>query len=340
MNAALQSNLTNLQLANYVILVIISAIGYDYVLTLSREIEYIWSKPWTFVSTLFVIVRYLGLYGFIIDSIQGTSFLPGPANLCLVLNIATQWTLLLYAFAADLLMILHVWAMHNRSKIVISALLASYTVTIVLSIIACIVTSSPKSWTVTVIPVLDVSFCELEMVSSDWSKVSSITQLIHVTALCALVVIQFAKQSIQMYRAIKQWRLGPFVNLLVVEGVVYFFVMLSWNLMNVLELYPWGKVLKVGPQSVVPTILHVVPLSTLIPRFVLNMRELYARSVRGGHTIDTGFGFSTLGSHGVICSSIAFADFGEEEKEGLEHSELDVSMKNSTSSSEQTLSRH
>ncbi|KAN0092754.1 hypothetical protein V8E55_003538 [Tylopilus felleus] len=41
--------------------VIITVVGYDYFLTLSQEIDYVWLRPWTWVSTLFVIVRYVGL---------------------------------------------------------------------------------------------------------------------------------------------------------------------------------------------------------------------------------------------------------------------------------------
>ncbi|KAF8553300.1 hypothetical protein OG21DRAFT_1261554 [Imleria badia] len=61
MSSALQSALTSLQQSNYTTLAVLTAVGYDYVLTFPNEIEYIWSKRWTWVSTLFVLVRYLGL---------------------------------------------------------------------------------------------------------------------------------------------------------------------------------------------------------------------------------------------------------------------------------------
>ncbi|KAN0092676.1 hypothetical protein V8E55_003460 [Tylopilus felleus] len=82
MSSALQSVLTSLQQNNCVTLAVLTAVGYDYVLTFSDEIEYIWTKPWTWVSTLFVMVRYAGLYTLVIDSLVGSSFLPGPAKVC------------------------------------------------------------------------------------------------------------------------------------------------------------------------------------------------------------------------------------------------------------------
>ncbi|KAF8545985.1 hypothetical protein OG21DRAFT_1518414, partial [Imleria badia] len=56
MSSALQSALTNLQQNNYLSLAMLVAAAYDYVLTFSDEIEYIWTKPWTWVSTLFILV--------------------------------------------------------------------------------------------------------------------------------------------------------------------------------------------------------------------------------------------------------------------------------------------
>ncbi|KAF8135141.1 hypothetical protein EV363DRAFT_1160330 [Boletus edulis] len=51
---------------------------------------------------------------------------------------------------------------------------------------------------------------------------------------------------------------------------------------------------------------------TLIPRFVLSLRELYARDVRRGSGIDTGFGLSLSSSD----AGIVFA--GDEQNEELE----------------------
>ncbi|KAI9570974.1 hypothetical protein HD554DRAFT_2080217 [Boletus coccyginus] len=56
-------------------LAVITAVGYDYILTFSNEIEYIWNKPWTWASMLFVFIRYLGLYS------AKSSFLPGSQKM-------------------------------------------------------------------------------------------------------------------------------------------------------------------------------------------------------------------------------------------------------------------
>ena len=69
-----------------------------------------------------------------------------------------------------------------------------------------------------------------------------------------------------------------------------------------------------GWQLVLLVILEYVPIYTLTPRFILNMRELYARDSRGRREgqIDTGFGLSTPVPDGTM---MVFAD--AEQNEGL-----------------------
>ena len=56
---------------------------------------------------------------------------------------------------------------------------------------------------------------------------------------------------------------------------------------------------------------------TLTPRFILNIRELYARDARSifGEGIDSGFGLSSFG-HGAGGTVIIFADV--EQRDGSE----------------------
>lgn len=92
--------------------------------------------------------------------------------------------------------------------------------------------------------------------------------------------------------------------------------MLGWNIIN--TLYAWGNFSLVGWQIIFVGFIETVPIATMTPRFVLNVRELYARNVRGkrGNGIDSGFGLSTLTGHGSSRSMMVFADSGR--NEGLE----------------------
>ena len=82
-----------------------------------------------------------------------------------------------------------------------------------------------------------------------------------------------------------------------------------FNLMNMLAAL--GKFPTGGWQLILALILNYVPIFALTPRFILSIRELYARDIEGrrGEGIDSGFGLS-LSSQGsqVNGISIVFAD--------------------------------
>lgn len=65
-------------------------------------------------------------------------------------------------------------------------------------------------------------------------------------------------------------------------------------------------------------VIQYIPLFTLVPQFILNLWELYARDLRGrcGGEIDTGFGLTSQFTRHVAPSTIGFAD--AELEEGLE----------------------
>lgn len=63
----------------------------------------------------------------------------------------------------------------------------------------------------------------------------------------------------------------------------------------------------------IPYALSGIIVITLSPRFIMNIRELHARDIRGGHrnNIDSGFGFSTLSGRAGNMSEIMFAEIGQ-----------------------------
>ena len=175
-----------------------------------------------------------------------------------------------------------------------------------------------------------------------WSDIANISQMTHGTAMCILVIIQFVKQSLQMYRVTKQWHINRYMNLLATQGLIYFsayvhhafmslcplfhqksvdlmvtfsFRNFLFDIINVLanfRLLPSG-----GWQFLLLLLVQYVPMFVLTPRFVLSIRELYARDVRRrGFGIDTGFGLeSSDGRSGAIMTELVFADF--EQNDGL-----------------------
>jgi hypothetical protein len=313
MSSVLQSTLTSLQQNNYVSVAILSAVGYDYVLTFFDEIEYIWTKPWTWVSTLFILARYVGYYDVAINCILGSSLMPGHLMICKIIYVIAEWTSILFICAADLVMILRVWAMYNRSRLLLRALLILLSLEVIFFILNARVGVNPEN--VVTVQILDFSICTVPYsLWPAWVYVAFILQITHGVTTCILVTIEFVRQSLQMYQVTKQWQLNRYMSLLVKQAVLYFFVTLLYDVLNVLAA-------TVITSSVAWQYLLVyVPMFTLTPRFILSIRRLYARDVHGrrGEGIDTGFGLSSSG-RGAAGGSIVFADVEQnEDLEGIE----------------------
>ena len=69
-----------------------------------------------------------------------------------------------------------------------------------------------------------------------------------------------------------------------------------------------------------------IPIFTLVPRFMLNLRELYARDLRGrrGSEIDTAFGLTLASTHCAVTSANMFPDAGQNEGEEIQIEEREI----------------
>ena len=73
------------------------------------------------------------------------------------------------------------------------------------------------------IQLLDFSLCVVQPNTFVWTKVFGIAQIILSGTTCVLAVIQFMRQSFQMYRVTKQWQLNRYMRLMTEQGILYFF---------------------------------------------------------------------------------------------------------------------
>ena len=60
--------------------------------------------------------------------------------------------------------------------------------------------------------------------------------------------------------------------------------------------------LSINGWGILLLVVEWIPISTLVPRFILNLRELYACDLQGrrGSNIDTAFGLTSASSHGLF----------------------------------------
>jgi len=166
--------------------------------------------------------------------------------------------------------------------------------------------------------------------------------------LLILTLIPTLKQSVDMYRATKQWQLNKYMQLLMRDGVLYFLVYVSLfptpqspsipsillpilllstctetNHLNIFSC-AFRYTLSIISSAVVQNFLKIsstwqvilillcyTTIFPIMPRFFISMRELYDRDTHAcWQGVDTGFGvFSQpIACENVAVSAIAFED--------------------------------
>jgi len=315
MSSDLQSTLQSIQLGNYASVMVFTAVGYDYFLTFSREINYVWCRPWSWVSTMFILVRYLGLCWAILNALDFSSF-TADLKICTVNYLASAWLFLLFLAAADLVMILRVYAMWDQSKMILRVLLSIYVPEVVIAFIFTGIYGNPSAYfSVTIIQLPQFTHCNY---SYDppvplWSYLSP--NFFLGLALLILAVTQTLKQSFYMYKVTKTWQPNQYMKLLVRDGIIYFLV-------NVIFDVPFfvsgiGGTLNASMQFL--ALLVCILLCSMMPRFIISVRELYDHDTCRQQGIDTGFGISSqLDGHNAAVSAIAFADVTPGEDQVME----------------------
>ena len=155
-------------------------------------------------------------------------------------------------------MVLRVYAMWNRSKWIMCLLLLIYVPRVIVSLIFAGVNDSgisgmfqmdftchanliqvslyllPPFSPVTIAQVLDFSLCD-----TSWSYPSSsvsyeqIPQFVLEAMLVVLAITQTLKQSIDMYKATKQWQPNRYMGRLVGDGILYFLAYVSLSFVSI-----------------------------------------------------------------------------------------------------------
>ncbi|KAI9567635.1 hypothetical protein HD554DRAFT_2105489, partial [Boletus coccyginus] len=252
-------------------------------LTFSSEV--LFKRRWTWVSSAFLLVRYVGLISLF--------FVPGPLWVRLfhqgkAFYYLAIWTGFLFTCAADLVMIFRVYALYGRSKKILAFLLFIYSGEVVATAIAGVVYTIPGNASMTIPPAPYPSVCELQYASWNWGRYSVIPQVVLQGVMCLLAIYQSLKQSLHLYKATKRWQFNQYFQLLVNQGLLYFLInFLHATITEGLFSIKFGQIFGLVSSS---TLLALI--FALNPRFILSIRELYDRTV-----VDTGFGM--LSGHGV-----------------------------------------
>jgi len=162
-----------------------------------------------------------------LHSVPGSTYVPGPIDLCIVLFAIGDWGFFLFLAAADYVMILRVYAMWNRSKTIFGLLLFIYVPQVLVNVVWELVYARPGgTLSVTVDQVLNYKSCTYSTTAPP-GMYRTIPRFVLGSALLILAVIPTLTHSVEMHKLTKRWHTNRPMMLLVKEGSAYFIVYVS-----------------------------------------------------------------------------------------------------------------
>lgn len=139
--------------------VTITLITYDYILLLEKEIKYVWKRPWTPMSCLYLVVRYLGLVLALLWGCWG-GLLYMPESPCYGLAVFMEWGYSAYSCIAEGILIWRLYAVYNCSKLLLRVLLGLFIPVVVVTIATDVfLYSRPEVFSVQEIMTANAKYC-------------------------------------------------------------------------------------------------------------------------------------------------------------------------------------
>ncbi|KAF8438412.1 hypothetical protein L210DRAFT_3543810 [Boletus edulis BED1] len=224
-------------------------------------------------------------------------------------------------------MILRVYAMWSRSKKILYILLFIYVPQAILSFIFTGIYDNPTTYlSVVSSRVVNFSVCTGSFIHVPLAAHVSdgILRFLLSIVLFILAAVQTVKQSVEMYRAAKQWQPNKYMQRLMADGILYFLVYVFYNITVIFRATPTTKSTSVLFLS---TLSYTVVISAM-PRFIINIRELYLCDLRDRREgMDSGFGISSqpVSGDNAVMSTLVFThvNSGQEESQEVEDDACD-----------------
>lgn len=120
--SGLEESLYALDWNNSISVAIITLISYEYMLQFEKEVTFVWQRQWSIMTYMYLVVRYFGISIAMTCACWGGLFYI-PETPCYAMFLFFQWGFSIYFCLAELILILRLYALYNRSKPILYVLL-------------------------------------------------------------------------------------------------------------------------------------------------------------------------------------------------------------------------
>ncbi|KAG6375237.1 hypothetical protein JVT61DRAFT_3451 [Boletus reticuloceps] len=262
-----------IQLANWCDAAAVALVCYDSILMFQREVEYVWRRRWSFMSTFYVIVRYLGIA-------LALNFWAFNANISMApsVSVAVDRFANFGAFVdevvGNMIMAMRVYAMYLGSKIILVILVVMILTRIGLGLAVVVVILGPQSGisaTEHIVSGIYVCGIYINTTTSSLAFAWDILTIVIDSLFFFLAVGRFIKHALDMRRMLHEWKVSDLMGVLVRDSIVYFFLNLLVTILLMISVWGPGNSSYFG----IVTAYTQNEASVLIPRLVISFRENY-----------------------------------------------------------------
>lgn len=255
---------------NNVSVAAIALISYEYLLLLDKEVEYVWKRPWSLMSCLYLVVRYLGLFLAMVCACWG-GLLYMPESPCYDLIVLIEWGFSVYFCFAEIILIWRLYALCNQSKLVLHVLVGLFVPIVALSIGTDIYLYSRRNvFSVKEVMTPTTKYCTL---SFNIGPMVAVYTSIPIMCYDIFLVILAAATLVRHLREQKRIKMRP--NTYVVMIVRYHIMYFALNLTNQILLVVLWAGLPTPAMSLSELFNGTAPF-ILAPRLIISIWDTHA----------------------------------------------------------------
>lgn len=287
--------LNQLQVANYIDVVTLTVLAYDWALSLDAEVRYIWQSSWSLVKVLYILARYYGFartaFIFFVDiAIQPSK------PLCVAhLWIFTVGSGMILVTGVNIIFMLRIQALYHRSRLVLIVLPILIIIEFALeSYITIYEAVQDKIEPTPVLPFpISIPGCTVNAtVPTKLELISWLPCLVVATIMFGMTMYKFATMSESGYPRGRRPSLSPLQKVFLKDGTVFFLLIFTSVLTSTIL------------DQTVPPALRTIGISVVMSVYSLSGSKLILRLRENAKEVSTSF--TTQSSLGQQISDVAF----------------------------------
>ncbi|KAG2148800.1 hypothetical protein DEU56DRAFT_909111 [Suillus clintonianus] len=268
--------ISGFHVSNYFVVVSSAVVVYDWALTFTQEFELIWKHHWSFMTVLYICVRYIGM----LYSLHQLHSMGSPSpddRLSNILYFTWTWTPVVVNAVLGVIMLTRIHAMYGRS----SKMLVFLAVLLLVSTITTVVMVIPGE---AVLSGYHKCFFNIdEDVMALGSDMMIPTAIWEILAFCLAVwiVIKHLRELRQLQRGSTIW---DCFTVLIQSHALYFLAFVVMACLTLGSLSPYLENASTLGATVYNGILDIamgLQMCVLGPRLILGVREYNAKLVDG-----------------------------------------------------------